>query len=161
MTEIRRLGPGDLSAMRDLNGLFADVFEMQREYLGAPPDDDYLRERLSDPTFIAIVACDRAQMIGGLCAYELRKFEQRRSEIYIYDLAVRAPWRRRGVATALIEDVRSLASACGAWTVFVQSDWGDEAPVALYSGFGAREDVHHFDIRPGPRPDQARDRSPV
>ncbi|MGI9404951.1 MAG: hypothetical protein ACR2O4_01155 [Hyphomicrobiaceae bacterium] len=37
------------------------------------------------------------QVIGGLVAYELKKFEQERSEIYIYDLAVAAEHRRKGV----------------------------------------------------------------
>ena len=37
-------------------------------------------------------------MIGGLVAYVLPKFEQARSEIYLYDLAVDAAHRQRGVA---------------------------------------------------------------
>ena len=42
-------------------------------------------------------------MVGALAAYELLKFEAERSEIYIYDLAVLEEFRRRGIATALIE----------------------------------------------------------
>lgn len=81
-------------------------------------------------------------------AYELLKFEQERSEIYIYDLAVEAQHRRNGVATALINDLRMIAAARGAYVIYVQADPSDEPAVALYTKIGTREDVLHFDITP-------------
>ena len=35
------------------------------------------------------------EVVGGLAAYELRKFEQARSEFYLYDLAVSEAHRRQ------------------------------------------------------------------
>ena len=90
-------------------------------------------------------------MVGGLAAYELKKFEQERSEIYIYDLAVHAGHRRRGIATALIEKLREIARARGAWIIFVQADIGeeDEAANALYRKLSSEMIVaHHYDIVP-------------
>lgn len=84
--------------------------------------------------------------LGGLAAYELRKFEQERSEIYIYDLAVAAAHRRQGIATALIAALARYAAACGARVLFVQADREDAPAIALYAKLGAREDVLHFDI---------------
>ena len=83
---------------------------------------------------------------GGLAAYELRKFEQERSEIYIYDLAVRQAYRRQGIATALIEHLKRIAAERGAYVIFVQADYGDDPAVALYTRFGHREDVMHVGI---------------
>ena len=85
-------------------------------------------------------------MIGGLAAYELVKFEMERSEFYIYDLAVREDRRREGIATALIDELKSIAVAAGAWVIFVQADYGDDPAIALYSKLGRREDVMHYDI---------------
>jgi aminoglycoside 3-N-acetyltransferase I len=51
-------------------------------------------------------------VVCGLAAYELKKFEQERSEIYIYDLAVASEHRREGIATALIEKLKEIASLC-------------------------------------------------
>ena len=87
-----------------------------------------------------------AQVVGGIAAYELKKFEQQRSEIYIYDLAVAEAHRRRGIATALIQALRRIAAGRGAYVIFVQADIGDEPAIALYSKLGIREDVLHFDI---------------
>ena len=80
---------------------------------------------------------------------QLKKFEQQRSEIYIYDLAVAAAHRRQGIAAALLEELRRIAAARGAYVIFVQADIGDEPAIALYSKLGAREDVLHFDLTVG------------
>lgn len=54
-------------------------------------------------------AFDGDAVIGGLVAYVLDEFEQARTEIYIYDLAVAEAHRRQGVATALIDALRPIA----------------------------------------------------
>jgi aminoglycoside 3-N-acetyltransferase I len=142
---IERLGAGDLAAMQAANQLFSEVFG-EEGYHGPPPGDDHLRKLLSDRKFIALVAWLDSEMAGALAAYELVKFEAERSEIYIYDLAVREPWRRQGVATALIEALKPIAREAGAWVIYVQADPPDAAAVALYDKLGTREEVFHFDI---------------
>ena len=97
---------------------------------------------------IVLVALIKDRVVGGLVAYELEKFEQPRSEIYIYDLAVDESWRRQGVATALIDELRRIARERGAWVIFVQGDYGDDPALALYGKLGTREEVLHFDIAP-------------
>ena len=85
-------------------------------------------------------------VIGGIAAYELRKFEQQHSEIYIYDLAVAETHRRQGIATALVNELKKIAAARGAYVMFVQADVDDAPAIALYTKLGIREDVLHFDI---------------
>lgn len=148
--EIRTLGRADVTLMRELLGCFGEAFDDAETYCSAQPDDAYLAALLSDRTFFAVVATTaEGAVVGGLAGYELRKFEQARSELYIYDLAVLEAHRRRGIATALIERVRQLARSRGAWVVYVQADRGDEPAIALYSSLGVPEDVLHFDIEPG------------
>ena len=115
-------------------------------YTSARPRLSYLASLLGGESFIALAALKRGAVVGGLAAYELKKFEQERSEVYIYDLAVAATHRREGIATALIEALKPIAAARGAWFIYVQADPGDGPAVALYSNLGAREDVLHFDI---------------
>jgi aminoglycoside 3-N-acetyltransferase I len=74
------------------------------------------------------------------------KFEQERSEIYIYDLAVAAAHRREGIATALIDELKKIAVARGSYVIFVQADRGDAPAIALYTRFGTSKDVLAFDI---------------
>ncbi len=145
---ICHLTANDLGLMDALLTTFGEVFGDIETYSGNRPDADYLRRLLGGESFIALAALEQDRVIGGLAAYELRKFEQRRSEIYIYDLAVSAAHRRQGVATALIETLKTIAAARGAYVIFVQADTGieDEAAIALYTKLGTREDVLHFDI---------------
>lgn len=76
----------------------------------------------------------------------MQKFERDRREIYIYDLAVATEHRRKGVATALIGELKGIARKRRAYVIFVQADRGDAPAFALYERLGTREDVHHFDF---------------
>lgn len=145
MTQIFRLGPDEAEGMESANLLFGEVFG-DEGYDGPPPRRDYLARLLGDERFIALVAQIEGEMVGALAGYELVKFEGERSEIYIYDLAVREQFRRRGVATALIEALKPIARDKGAWAIFVQADPPDAPAVALYEKLGTREEVFHFDI---------------
>ncbi len=146
---VRRLRRADLVPMRALNALFAEAFEDMDSYASAQPDDAWLRRQLARRHIIVLAALRGDDVVGGLVAYELDKLEQRRREIYIYDLAVAAAHRRKGVATALIARLRIMARRRSAWVLYVQADIGDDPAIALYSGLGEREDVLHFDIAPG------------
>jgi aminoglycoside 3-N-acetyltransferase I len=147
-TSTRVLGVSDIVEFRSLLALFGSAFNDRETYVGAQPDDDYLRRLLASDTFIAIATFEGATPVGGLAAYVLPKFERARSEIYIYDLAVDEQHRREGVATALISELRRLAVERGAYVIYVQADYGDDAAIALYTKLGTREDVMHFDIHP-------------
>jgi aminoglycoside 3-N-acetyltransferase I len=140
-----------LLRVRALNHMFAAAFADDDDYSTAPPPDAYLEQLLATPTVIVLAALAGEDVIGGILAYELPKLEQARSELYIYDLAVAELWRRRGVATALIDEVRRIARQRGAWTVFVQADTipADEPARALYRKLASEEiTALHFDIAP-------------
>ncbi len=141
-----RLGANDAPLLRKLAAMFGEAFDDAETYLGEAPTDAYLEELLSSREFIALVALTDDAVVGGLTAYELRKFERQRSEIYIYDLAVQTDYRRRGIARALIAALKPIAVERGAWVAFVQADAGDAPAIALYGSLGEREDVHHFDV---------------
>ena len=144
--DVRRLTTGTIADMRRLLGLFGEAFEDLDTYTKSQPDDAYLERLLGSDQFIALAAYRNGSIVAGLAAYELQKFEQARSEIYIYDLAVHVDCRRRGIATRLITALKPIARAAGAHVIFVQADYVDPPAVALYTKLGTREDVLHFDI---------------
>jgi aminoglycoside 3-N-acetyltransferase I len=145
---VRQISPGDVVLLQDLLVVFGAAFDDMDTYTGKPPKADYLRRLLTSDYFIALVALKNDEIVGGIAAYELRKFEQERSEIYIYDLAVASAHRREGIATAMIEELKKIAASRGAYVIFVQSDVGveDQPAIELYTKLGKREDVLHFDI---------------
>lgn len=137
-----------LESFKALLDLFGEAFDDRNAYQTAVPKDQYLNSLIVSDSFIPLVAIVDQKVVGGLAAYVLRKFEQERKEIYIYDLAVDEAYRRRGIATCLINKLREIARDVGAYVIFVQADPTDEPAVKLYESLGTREDVLHFDIEP-------------
>lgn len=137
--------------MHALLAMFGEAFGEPETYGRSRPGAAYFERLLSRDSFIALAALKDDRVVGGLAAYELHKFEQECSEIYIYDLAVDAAHRREGIATALITQLQTIGAARGAYVIFVQADYGDDPAIQLYTKLGMREDVMHFDI-PVPRP---------
>ena len=143
---IHALGPNDVALMEAMLMTFGEAFDQVETYGGSRPSATYLERLLGSDYFIALAALKSGEVVGGIAAYELHKFEQERSEIYIYDLAVAAAHRREGIATALILELKKIAASRGAYVIFVQADHGDAPAIALYTKLGKREDVMHFDI---------------
>jgi len=143
---VARLGAADAALMDGMLTMFGEAFGEAGTYNDARPAPAYMRDLLGSRDFIALAAIEEGSVVGGLAAYELRKFERERSEIYIYDLAVDEAHRRKGIATSLIEELQQIAAVRGAWVIFVQADHGDDPAIALYTRLGTREEVLHFDI---------------
>ena len=149
---IQRLAPGEAARFKKLNEMFSDVFGEEfgdGSFAASKPKETYLESLLAKPHVIPLVALAGDSVAGGLVAYVLDKFEQERSEIYIYDLAVRKEYRRRGIARSLILELKKIAQKLGAWVIYVQAD-KDEADLPareLYASLGEREDVFHYDIQ--------------
>jgi aminoglycoside 3-N-acetyltransferase I len=146
---LRRLAPGDDALFEAMLDLFGTVFAEPDTYGAARPGPAWRGRLLGSDHFTALVALDGEAVVGALAGYELMKFEQERSEFYIYDLAVAETHRRRGIATALIRAFGRIAADRGGWVVFVQADHEDAPAIALYDSLGTREEVLHFDIPPG------------
>jgi len=148
---LQRLAPTDISLLRKLNALFGEAFGELATYTAEPPSDAYVESLLAKEHLIALVALAGEKVLGGLVAYELEKFERARREIYIYDLAVDAAYRRRGIATTLVERLREIAIRRGVWVIYAQADTRDGPAIAFYEKLGIREDVLHFDIKVEPQ----------
>jgi aminoglycoside 3-N-acetyltransferase I len=86
--DILRLGGADVAPMRAMLQVFGEAFGEVPTYTAAQPRSAYLERLLGSAAFIALAATKHGVMVGGLAAYELVKFEQERSEIYIYDLNI-------------------------------------------------------------------------
>lgn len=142
----RQLTCEDVTLLKDLLRVFGEAFDEVNTYQHSVPNDDYLTRLLSQQHFIAVVAMKGNEVVGGLAAYQLDKFEQDRREIYIYDLAIAENHRRRGVATAVIDELKRIASTRDAYVIFVQADPWDGPAIALYESLGKKEAAYQFDI---------------
>lgn len=142
----RRLAASDLKLLQEMNLIFAEAFNDSKTHLTKKPSAAYLKKLLTQKHFIALAALCKGQVVGGLVAYCLDKYEQNRSEIYLYDLAVALPYRRRGIGRTLIQRLKPVARKLGAFVIFVQADPEDKPALQLYRSMGRFERPFHFDI---------------
>jgi aminoglycoside 3-N-acetyltransferase I len=155
----RQLTRADVSLLKDLLRVFGEAFDEIGTYQCSVPSDDYLTRLLTKQHFIAVVAMNGKEVVGGLAAYELDKFEQDRREIYIYDLAVVESHRRKGVATGLLGELRKIASERDVYVIFVQANTEDGPAIALYEALGTKESAYHFDIEVPTNPEATTSRT--
>lgn len=140
----KRLETSDVEDFKKLLVLFARVFAGGAPTAIAPTAS--LASLLAKPDFYAIAAYGGGDVIGGLTAYELALPTQKK-ELYIYDLAVEEAYRGRGVATAVIQTLKTHAKKNGISVLFVEAESKDAGAVAFYASLGAEQlDVKHFNI---------------
>jgi aminoglycoside 3-N-acetyltransferase I len=127
MVTIRRLGPGDTPQVLGAAALFDE-----------PPDPGAVRAYLADDRNVFLIAYDEAEAVGFLRGTSLGQLKSSRRQMFLYEVAVEAAYRRRGIATQLVRELIQYCQAHGFEEMFVFTD--DPANVAaerLYRATGA------------------------
>ena len=128
----RRLGTGERDLARRLFLMMADVFGEPGERLS----DDYLDRLLGRQDFWAIAACHGDEIIGGLTAHSLAMTKAERTELFIFDVAVRPEHQRRGVGRRLVTALQEMGAKVGIGLVFVAADNDDAHALDFYRALG-------------------------
>jgi aminoglycoside 3-N-acetyltransferase I len=128
----KRLTPRDREEARRLFTLMAQVFSEDCN----PLSDGYLDQLLSRREFWAIAAYSGEDIIGGITAHVLPMTRAESSEIFIYDVAVRAEYQRRGVGRRLLTALREQTSESGMKEMFVAADRDDLHALDFYRALG-------------------------
>jgi len=110
----------------------AEVFEEEHAELS----DAYVDRLLARQDFWAIAAVVDDEVIGGLTAHTLPMTRAESSEIFIFDIAVRADHQRTGVGRQLLAALRAEAAAQGILEVFVAADDEDVHALDFYRATG-------------------------
>jgi aminoglycoside 3-N-acetyltransferase I len=130
---VKRLGLNDQLDARRLFTLFAEVFKETC----APLSDTYLHELLRRKDFWALAAFAGDDIIGGVTAYTLPMTRAESAEMFIFDVAVQGPHRKKGIGRRLLTALRKQASEAGIHELFVAADNADEHALDFYRRLGA------------------------
>ncbi|HLY15351.1 MAG TPA: GNAT family N-acetyltransferase [Candidatus Limnocylindrales bacterium] len=65
------------------------------------------------------------------------------TEMFLYELAVDEPFRRRGIGTALVEALLQIARANGCYDLWVLTDHDNDAALATYRTTGTTDESSH------------------
>ncbi len=109
------------------------------------PNAEYLQSLLEKETVIFYVAIIDNKVVGGLTAHILPSTYFPSSEVYIYDLAVRTAFQRKGIGRQLIGVLKEYCASLRLKEVFVQADLEDQHAIEFYQATGGiAESVVHF-----------------
>lgn len=143
---IRRLGADEVAGAQALFLLFQEVFEAETPTTAPEP---YLKKLLGKPDFFVLAAVHQGETVGGLTAYELPLYHSAYSEMFIYDIAVKPTFQRKGVGKQLLSTLQEYCRQQGIREIFVAANEEDEHAVDFYRATGGdAEKVVHFSYTP-------------
>jgi ribosomal protein S18 acetylase RimI-like enzyme len=124
--EIRRLTPADVEEVLRVPELFDEA-----------PDPEAVRRYLADVRNVFLLAYDGARAVGFLRGSELGQLKSTRTQMFLYEIEVLAPFRQRGIGGELVRWLLQYARVAGMEEVFVFTDPANDPAVALYRSTGA------------------------
>ncbi|GAA3965472.1 GNAT family N-acetyltransferase [Mucilaginibacter dorajii] len=135
---IRRLASDDVMIAEQLIGIFKDVFD-HNDMIAAKPS--YLKTLLRRHEFVCIAAIYKGEVIGGLTAYELPMYYSEYTDLFIYDIAVKAALQQNGIGSKLLEAIKDWGKQNYIREIFVDADEEDVQALDFYrstQGFEAK-----------------------
>ncbi len=127
--DIKKLLSQDVNDFSKLIQVFENVFEWENFKF---PSQAYLKKLLNNSNFFVFVAKDRDQLIGGLTAHVLDRYDNEKPSAYVYDLAILTDYQRKGIGKKLMATLNEYCEKNGFNEVFVQAETDDFQAVNFY-----------------------------
>jgi ribosomal protein S18 acetylase RimI-like enzyme len=122
--DIRVLRPGD-------DGLVAAASHL----FDGPARTDATARFLAEDSHHLLVAYEENQAVGFVSGVEVTH-PDKGTEMFLYELAVGEPFRRRGIGRALVERLAALGREAGCYGMWVITGHDNEGARATYEGTG-------------------------
>ncbi len=128
--EIRVLRPGD----DDLVAAASHLFD-------GPARPDATARFLGEHGHHLLIAYEGEEAVGFVSGVEVTH-PDKGTEMFLYELAVDEPFRRRGTGRALVERLATLAQEAGCYGMWVITDDDNAAARATYEGTGGEPEAN-------------------
>jgi len=140
--EIKHLDKNDIPIAQQLFRVLQQVFGVEKR---VETNESHIIRLLANPGFICLAAVYKSEVIGGLTAYELPMYDVDRSEIFIYDIAIKFEFQRMGIGKKLMAAIKQYANENGAKQLFVDASEADKHALDFYRSMnGKQEKVVQF-----------------
>jgi ribosomal-protein-alanine N-acetyltransferase len=107
-----------------------------------PALDDATARFCDDPLHHLLVAYDGTRPVGFVSGVEVTH-PDKGTEMFLYELAVDAAHRRRGIGAGLVSALAELARERGCYGMWVLTEDANEAAVATYRAAGGAPPTSH------------------
>lgn len=130
---IKQLTAGHLSEFMQTLRLFEDVFEIKDFQM---PRESHLKKLLCNKDFIVFIALHENTIVGGLTVHILPSYYAELAEVYIYDVAVKNSFQRKGIGKKLLQALTVYCRQNNYQQFFVHADEADINALEFYSTTG-------------------------
>ncbi len=140
---IKKLGPADFELAKQLFWFFQVDDDVADPLI---PSDKYVEALLLKDSFHVLVALQDDLLVGGLTAYELEMYKAEIKEMFLYEIAIKPGYRKKGVAKALIGFLKEIGISKGMKEMYVGTTSDNKPAMKLYRATGgeAEADVLWF-----------------
>lgn len=135
MAAIQRLFSKEINLAGELISFFQEEDGIQQPTI---PSKAYLTALLSREDFVMLAALEEGELAGGLSAYELAGYKASRPKMFLYEIAVKPEWRRRGIGGQLVEKLLIYCRERGAEKLFVETSRAHTAAMKLFESTGGK-----------------------
>lgn len=141
--DIKKLLSQDVNDFSKLIQVFENVFEWENFKF---PTQAHLKKLLNNSNFFVFVAKDGDELIGGLTAHVLDRYDSEKPSAYVYDLAILTNYQRKGIGKKLMSTLNEYCEKNGFNEVFVQAETDDFQAVNFYRTTPISEELQatHF-----------------
>jgi ribosomal protein S18 acetylase RimI-like enzyme len=123
---VKRLGPGDDAEAQRFDAAFDESVE-----------PDLIARYLADQRHHLVAAYADDEPAGVATATEILR-PDKPPELFLNELVVMPAFRRRGVASSLLAEIRRLAAERGCITIWVLTEEDNDGGIATYRAAGGR-----------------------
>ena len=105
---------------------------------------------VSDANNFLVIARMEGRAVGALMAHSLARLDAPRPHVLLYEIDVHPAVQKRGVGTAMIENLKKLARHVSASEIWVVTNKSNRAAMQLYRAAGGeakQDDDVVFDFR--------------
>ena len=96
-----------------------------------------MKSFLENPLNYLLIAVDGEMVVGYLFAYELQRPDRDQTMMFLYDITVADKYRKRGIGTALVEQLKFICNTKSTMKMFVPTNRSNVSAVGLYQKTGA------------------------
>jgi len=134
----------DLSVRRVLAGEESAAMEAARVF-DHPPDESAVRAFLADASNCLLIGYVDGRPAGMIRAHLLRRLDDERPQMFLYELGVHEDERRLGLGSMLVREIVSICGSEGCREMFVLTSADNEPAMLTYASAGgtAHPDPDH------------------
>ncbi|WP_164254499.1 GNAT family N-acetyltransferase [Streptomyces sp. S4.7] len=112
-----------------------------RHLYDSPARPEWAERFLAAPGHLMLIAYVEGAPVGFVSGIEMLH-PDKGVEMFLYELSVGEPYRRRGIGRALTEALAEIARERGCYDMWVGVDTDNDPALATYRAAGAREEGH-------------------